>query len=203
VAGGVQGDGADGLGLAERHLVGGAGAQLGRLAGRDRLGPAERRGAREPVLADALEPRLVGEALGAAADHEHVRRAVEDDPRQRDGWRTPVTAAHGAGAPAGAVHDRRVELHAAVGGGHRAAAGVEPRRVLEHLDRRLHGVDGAAAAGEDLAAGAQRLLEGGVDLGLAVAAPGARPGVHDDHGHPGVSTGSARTASPGSRARGR
>jgi hypothetical protein len=35
--GGVQGDGADGLGLAERDLVGGAGAQRGRLAGRDRL----------------------------------------------------------------------------------------------------------------------------------------------------------------------
>ena len=61
---------------------GGAGG--GALADRDRLGAAQALRALEPLRADALEPGLVGDALGALADHQHVRRAVEDRPRERD-----------------------------------------------------------------------------------------------------------------------
>jgi hypothetical protein len=51
---------------------------------------------------------------------------------------------YGAGAQVGAIHDGGIQFGCAVGAQHRAAAGVEQRIVLQHRDRRLHRVQGAA-----------------------------------------------------------
>ena len=105
---------------------------------------------------DALFGR---ERLGAVAHHHHVLRMLHHRTRQHDRVAHPVHAGDRAGAAAGAVHDRGIQFVAAVVGEHRAAGGVELRRVLQHPDRRGHRVQRRLAGLELRVAGAQCRLQ--------------------------------------------
>src|SRR3712207_7086761 len=63
-------------------------------ADRDRLRAAQRGRALEPLRSDALQPGLVGDALRADSDEEHVGRAVEDRPGERDRKSTRLNSSH-------------------------------------------------------------------------------------------------------------
>ena len=62
-------------------------------------------------------------------------------------------ARHRAGLARCAIHDRGVELVAAVGGEHRTASGVEQRIVLEHADRGFDGIEARTATAQHLRPG--------------------------------------------------
>ncbi len=62
---------------------------------------------------------------------------------------------HAADRQVAAVHDRRVALDLPLVVEHRTVAGVEGGIVLQRADRRLDGVDRAAAGLEDRLTGGQ------------------------------------------------
>ena len=145
--------------------VGGARADSAALPGGIASGPLRLGGALEPLVADALEPGLVGERARRRSPTISTCGVPSSTVRaSATGWRTPVTAAH---APARRPMPSMIAASSSTvpsAVDDRAAAGVELGRVLERLDGGLHGVERLAAPLEDLAAGAQRVAQRGVDL---------------------------------------
>ena len=97
----------------------------------------------EPLGVLEVEPGVDGEALGALADEERVRRLLHDRAGQADGMADAGHARAGAGLADHAVHDRGVHLDAPVGGQHGSTPGVEQRALLE----RLTAASAASSAG--------------------------------------------------------
>ncbi len=102
-------------------------------------------------------PWRLGERFGAEADKVNVGALVEDEPSGLDGIAEALHAGHAAGAQGGAVHQERVELHAAIAGEEAAASGVEGGIVFEDGDGSLDRIERAAAAFEDLPAFLERI----------------------------------------------
>src|SRR5439155_23221495 len=78
-----------------------------------------------------------------------------------------------------------VELDAAGGGEHGAAARVEARMIFQRAYRRLDGVDRAAAAAENSPASRERLAHAGAQLLPAIGGIGAGATVDDQCRHAG------------------
>ncbi len=121
---------AGGFGLLEGH-------EAVALAGNDELG----------VIYEA-HTVLGGEALGTGADEVDVGGFFEDEAGGLDGVAEPLDAGYAAGAEVGSVHEKGVELDAAVAGEEGASSSVEGVVVFHDGDGGLDGVDGGAAAGE-------------------------------------------------------
>ena len=142
---GVAGEGgvgvAGGFGLLE-------GYEAVALAGDDELG-----------VVDERHAVLGGEEFGAGADEVDVGGLLEDEAGGLDGVAQALDAGDAAGAEVGTVHEKGVELDAAVAGEEGAAAGVEGVVVFHEGDGGFDGIDGGAAAGERRPAGG----EGGGD----------------------------------------
>ena len=84
---------------------------------------------------------------------------------------------------------------------HRALAGVEMRRFLQHQDGRLDRVDRLAAAREHGLAGIERAIEIGADRALlfgrkSVAVDHAGAAVDDERGRTGAGRGGTIGMSP-------
>ena len=122
------------------------------------------------------------EGLGAGADEQDVRRrSITARAARPDGERGQP--GHGAGAEVAAVHDRGIELERVVVREHRAPAGVEQRRVLEHPDGGGDGVEARSAGREHPLACEQRGGERRPVVGLELAGErgaGDRPGTPVD-----------------------
>src|SRR4051812_17986227 len=141
----------------------------------------------EPAVADLLQPMLAGILIGALAREEDMRALLHEYAREAD--RRPRRAQSGnrAGRTVAAVHNRRVELDAALGGQHAAAAGVEAGILLQLANRRLDGVDGALAFLENRRARLERAFEAGARAFLLLGREPARahrPGAAVNHQPP-------------------
>ena len=128
---GVTGDGAD-------RAAGAGGIALLERDQREPLALGD-----EPRLVLEVEPGGGGELDRRGPTSSTWRPSSSTARAARTGLRTPRTAATAPAARWRAVHDRGVELDAAVLGQRGAAAGVELGVVLEHDDRRLDGVERA------------------------------------------------------------
>jgi len=104
----------------------------------------------------------LGEELGSFSHKVDVRALFEDEARGVDGIAEAFDTGNAAGLHAASVHEERVELDAAVGGEEAAAAGVEGGIVFEDGDGGLDGIDGCAAAGEDLMADSESVTDSGL-----------------------------------------
>ena len=109
-------------------------------------------------LLQALFPR---EGVGAVARQHHVRGLLHHGAREAHRIPRARDAGDRAGAARAAVHDRGVELVAALGAEHRALAGIEQRIVLEHTHRGFHRIEAGPAGLEHARAGGQRRIEAG------------------------------------------
>jgi len=98
----------------------------------------------------------LGKGFRSWTDEVDVGTFVEDEAGGLDGIADALDAGDAAGAKGGAVHDKGVELDAAVASEEGAAAGVEGGVVFEGGDGGLDGVECGAAVVED----APALLEG-------------------------------------------
>ena len=188
---GLRADGADGAEL----LVVGCGFGFGGAvvveleaafgAGTLELGPAL--GGVEVAGLDCFEALLGGKRLSAGPDQHDVAGAGHDGVGGTDGVAYAGDARHGTGRSRGAAHDRGVELVAAIRGEDGAPAGVEERAILERDDSGDDGIDGRAAAGQYLLAGAEGGREG-IAVGALLprrhsgAVDGAGAAVDDEHG---------------------
>src|SRR5580700_10003952 len=103
------------------------------------------------------ESLSAAEGEGALADQQYVRRTLHDSTSSQDRVLRAADAGHGAGPAVPAIHHGSIHLMRAGGGKHRAASGIEQRLVLQCGDGRRHRVERAAAVGEDIAPGFQRL----------------------------------------------
>jgi hypothetical protein len=95
------------------------------------------------------------EALGAQADEVDVGALVEHQAGGFDGVAQAFDTRNPARPQVFAVHQQRVELHAAVAGEEGAAAGVEGLVVFHDDDGCLDGFNRGSAALENLPAGGQ------------------------------------------------
>ena len=86
-------------------------------------------------------PAVAANSIAGGADEQHVAALGEHRARRADRVAHAAHGRHRAGGARGAVHDRRVELDAAVLGQRGAAPGVELGVVLEHDDGGLDGVE--------------------------------------------------------------
>ncbi len=132
---------------------------------------------------DSLDPHRVGKCLGAVGGEEHVPGLLHDQPRQPDRVLDRRDPGHRPAAAIDAVHDRGVELVAALPVEDRASAGVEQRIVLHHDDHLFDGVDGVAAVSQHTTARLERRAQGDsvVLSDLGVVSPGDRPRPAVDH----------------------
>jgi hypothetical protein len=99
-----------------------------------------------------LHTMRLRETLCAIADEVHMRTLFEDEACRMDGVAQPFYARDTSRLHPATVHQKRVKLHAAVGGEKAATASVEGGIVFEYRNGGLDGVDGSAAAGENLVA---------------------------------------------------
>jgi len=81
-----------------------------------------------------------GEGFGTLPDHHHVRGMLHHGLGQQDRVAHALHAGHRAGLEGGAIHQRGIQFVAAIVGEHRAPACIEGGIVLEHGDRRGHGL---------------------------------------------------------------
>ena len=100
-------------------------------------------------IVDERHAVRMGKLFRAGADEVDVRALLQHQPRRLDGIAQALHAGHAAGLHAAAVHQKCVELHAAVGGEEAAAARVEGGIVFQHRHGSLDGVERRAAPGED------------------------------------------------------
>jgi hypothetical protein len=100
--------------------------------------------------------------LGAGADKVDVGTLFKDQAGGLNGVAEALDASYAASLHASAVHEKSVELNAAVGGEKAAATGVEGGIVLEDGDGGFDGVEGRCAAGEKSVAG----FEGAANAGF-------------------------------------
>jgi hypothetical protein len=107
-----------------------------------------------------------GKLLGSGADEVDVRALFEDQASGLNGVAESLDAGYAAGLHAAAVHEKGVELNAAVGGEKAAAAGVEGGVVFEYSDGGFDGIEGRATAREDGVAGLERVADTGL-VGLS------------------------------------
>jgi hypothetical protein len=128
----------------------------------------------EPGRILELEAGVGRVALGPGRDEQHVRRLLHDRTGERHRVAYARHARAGSGLAGGAVHDGGVHLHAAVGGEHRTAAGVEERAFLERADGRLNGVERRSSGREQLVAREEPVAQGAMVRGLVVDLSAAR-----------------------------
>ena len=160
----VDGDGADGARLERLE-------PLSLPLGDELAGIAER---------DAEGARLVDRPR---ADEEGVAPVVEDAPGEGDRVPDLGDAGHGAVAERVALHDGRVHLDGARGREDGAAPGIEARVILEDAHRRLHRVERAATAAEDLPAGFDGARDALAELFGLLGRVRPRAAVDDECGH--------------------
>src|SRR6266404_6005901 len=86
------------------------------------------------------------EALGAFADKVNVLALLQHLARGANGIADALHAAHAAGAQRGAIHQERVELHAAVAIEEAATAGVEGVVFFQYDDGFFDRIERRAAA---------------------------------------------------------
>src|SRR6185503_16592012 len=137
----------------------------------------------EPAVRDLLEAMVAGELIGALARNEHVTILVEQPPREGDRGAGGPEAGNGASGAGTAVHDRCIELDAAVRRQYASASGVEALVLLENAHRGLDRVERSLALVQDLGAGGQRRFESRARALLLLGieptrAHRARPAVH-------------------------
>ena len=138
---------------------------------------------RDERKAGHRQTALAGEAVRAIADEEVVRATVHHAAGQRDRVLHTVHRGHCPEAQRLAVHKDRVEFDFAVPVQVAAVAGVEQRIVLEEANGSLDGVEGGAAAQQDVPAGVGRRPGSGAlgrHVGRRVEAGAA---VDEDGGH--------------------
>jgi len=104
----------------------------------------------------------LGKVLCAGADEVDVLAFFKDQAGGLNGVAQALDAGYAAGLHAAAVHEKRIELDAAVGGEKTAAAGIEGGIVFEDGDGGLDGVEGRCSAREKGVAG----FKGAADAGL-------------------------------------
>ena len=124
----------------------------------------------------------MGKLFGAFADEVDMRASLEDEACGVDGIAEAFNTGDAAGFHAAAVHEKGVELDAAVGGEEAAATGVEGGIVFEDGDRGLNGVDGRAAARENLVADLEGVAHAGFVGGGCVGGNGPGPAVNEEGG---------------------
>jgi len=91
----------------------------------------------------------VGKLLGAGADEVNVGALFKDQARGLYGVAEMLDTGDGSSLHAPAIHEKRVELNAAVGGEKAAATGVKSGVVFEDSDGGLDGIEGGSATRED------------------------------------------------------
>ena len=128
----------------------------------------------EAGVVDEAHAVGVGKLLGAGSDEINVGALFKDQARSLDGVAEMLDTGDGSGLHAPAVHEKRVELNAAVGGEKAAAPGVESGVVFEDRDSGLDGIEGGSATREDGVTG----FKGEADTGLV----GCRIGSGDGPG---------------------
>jgi hypothetical protein len=84
----------------------------------------------------------MGELLGSGADEIDMGALFENEARGLDGIAEAFDTGHAASLQAAAVHEKGVELNAAVGGEKAAATGVEGGIVFEDGDGCFDGIEG-------------------------------------------------------------
>lgn len=124
----------------------------------------------------------VGELLGAFADEVDVGAFFEDETCSVDRVAETLDTGNAACFHASAVHEEGVELNAAVGGEEAATAGVEGGIVFKNGDGGFHGVDGAAAAGEDFVTELKGAADTGLVGGRCVGGYSPRSAVNEEGG---------------------
>ena len=106
-----------------------------------------------------------GEVLGARTYEVNMGTFFKDQAGGLNGVAQALDTGHAAGLHAAAVHEKSVELNAAVGGEKAAAAGIEGGIVLENGDGGFDGVESGCAAREKSVAG----FKGAADTGFMSA----------------------------------
>lgn len=159
-AGCIEGDGADGA--VAVGIVGWGGVGAEELEGSAAFFGGE--------VCEGLEGEAFSsqEIEGGGAGEHDVGGALHDEACGLDGVARAEYAGEGAELGGAAVHDGGVHLDRAGAGEDGAAAGVEVRIVLEGGDGGDHGVDRAAAGGQDVLGGGEGLVEAGEDGGSLV-----------------------------------
>ena len=202
VAMGIEGDCADGVMAAEsgRVRVGrksglgtfvvvedvareGFVGQAGGLAG---LGMGE-------ALAFAVENQFsvvdkghavrLGELLGTVADEVDVGALFEDKPRGLNGVAEMLNTGNAASLHATPIHEKRIQLHTAIGGKEAAATGIEGGIVFKDGDRGFNSIEGGSSAGEKGVAGFKGIANAGFVSGCGVGGNGPCAAVNEKSGN--------------------
>jgi hypothetical protein len=126
-----------------------------------------------------------GKLLGAFADEVDVGALFEDQTGGLNGVAKTLDAGHAAGLHASAVHEERVELHAAIGGEKAAAAGVEGGVVFEDSDRGFDGIEGGCSAREKSVAGFKSAADASLMSGSGFVGDGPCATVNEESGRMG------------------
>jgi hypothetical protein len=103
----------------------------------------------------------VGKLLGAGSDEVDVRTFFEDEASGLNGIAETLDAGHAARFHAASVHEKGVELDAAIGGEKAATAGVEGGIVFKDGDGSFDCIESRAAEGEDVVAGFKGVADPG------------------------------------------
>ena len=94
-----------------------------------------------------------GELLSAWADEVDVGALLEDEAGGLNGVAEMLDAGYAASLHAATIHEKGIELDAAVGGEEAAAAGIEGGVVFKDGNGGFDGVEGRTAEGQDFIAG--------------------------------------------------
>src|SRR5207302_10332339 len=126
---------------------------------------------------------LAGPRPRPLTDEEGVATFLHDALRERDGMTDARDAGDRPVRETVAFHDGGVHLDGAVGGEHRAPAGIEARVVLERAHGRFHREHGAPAVAQDGPTRGHGLTDAVAQLVGAGGGIGARSTVDDERGH--------------------
>ena len=138
------------------------------------------RGGREIFVVHELQPRVAREAFGPFGDEQDVRGAFHDGAREQDRIFDVVDVRRRARRAGAAIHDRGVQVEAAIHVAIGSLARIELSAILQRAHGGRDGIEARAAAPQNFVADAQRgvqrvahgaLLFGGENGGPARVGP--------------------------------
>jgi hypothetical protein len=123
-----------------------------------------------------------GELLGTVADEVDMVALFENQAGGLYGIAKALDASHSTGLHAAAVHEKSIELDAAIGGEKAAAAGVEGGVVFEDGDGGFDGIESGCSAREESIAGFKSLADTVQVVSSGVGGDGPCATVHEESG---------------------
>lgn len=123
-----------------------------------------------------------GEPLCAFTDEVDMGAFFEDKAGGLYGVAQALDTGDAAGFHAASIHEKGVQLDAAVGGEKAAAAGIEGGVVFEDGDGGFNGVNGGATESQDVIAGFKGTADTGLVGGCCVRGDGPGTAVDEKDG---------------------